>query len=147
MAEKGLASTYHPFKDEEKEGKQEIIVIINDKGEAVHNGKKESNHGHVDNNLFVDKKAAYIDLFDEKYKKSPGPLMDKCECYTCKNHSKAYIHHLLNCNEMTGFVLLVIHDLHVYNKLFDKLTKLINNHDKIKLKNYIIWFLDTQTNK
>jgi len=30
------------------------------------------------------------------------PLVPGCECFTCANHSRGYIHHLLQCHEMTA---------------------------------------------
>jgi tRNA-guanine family transglycosylase len=39
-------------------------------------------------------------------------------CLACKEHTRAYIHHLLKCNEMTAHVLLTIHNLHSNEKLF-----------------------------
>ena len=41
-----------------------------------------------------------------------SPLDDKCDCYACKNHSKAYIRHLYRCGEATAQTLLSIHNLH-----------------------------------
>ena len=40
-----------------------------------------------------------------------SPLDDKCDCYACKNHSKAYIRHLYRCGEATAQTLLSIHNL------------------------------------
>ncbi|HAZ97688.1 MAG TPA: tRNA guanosine(34) transglycosylase Tgt [Treponema sp.] len=40
-----------------------------------------------------------------------SPLDDKCDCYACKNHSKAYIRHLYRCGESTAQTLLSIHNL------------------------------------
>ena len=39
------------------------------------------------------------------------PLVDNCECYTCKNHSRAYIRHLWRCGESTAATLLSIHNI------------------------------------
>ena len=46
------------------------------------------------------------DLFSEENEAAMGPLVDGCECFTCKKHHRAYIHHLLKCHEMTAWVLL-----------------------------------------
>jgi len=40
-------------------------------------------------------------------------LVTDCECYCCKNHSRAYLNHLFKHNEMTGSVLLTIHNTYV----------------------------------
>ena len=44
-------------------------------------------------------------------------LVPDCECYCCRNHSKAYLNHLFKHNEMTGGVLLTIHNCHVTEEL------------------------------
>lgn len=40
------------------------------------------------------------------------PLDEECLCYTCKNHSRAYLHHLVRIKEMTAGTLLSIHNIH-----------------------------------
>lgn len=46
------------------------------------------------------------------YKKDFAPLDQDCDCYTCKNYTRAYIRHLVNVNEILGARLLTIHNLH-----------------------------------
>lgn len=48
------------------------------------------------------------------YKEDLRPLVEDCECYTCKTHTRAYLRHLLNVNEILGVRLLSIHNLHFY---------------------------------
>lgn len=45
------------------------------------------------------------------------PLDEKCDCYTCKNHTKAYIRHLYKTQEATAATLLSIHNIHFLIKL------------------------------
>ena len=45
------------------------------------------------------------------YREDPEPLDKNCDCYTCKNHSKAYLRHLYKCNEATGQALMSIHNI------------------------------------
>lgn len=60
-----------------------------------------------------------IDLSDtDTYKCDFGPLLPGCTCYTCKNHTRAYINHLITVNEMLAPVLLTIHNLHHHLSLF-----------------------------
>lgn len=40
------------------------------------------------------------------------PLDPDCDCYCCRNHTKAYIRHLINLNEILGARLITIHNLH-----------------------------------
>jgi queuine tRNA-ribosyltransferase accessory subunit len=46
------------------------------------------------------------DMFNSTNEADMGPLAEGCECFTCTNHHRAYVHHLLNCHEMTAWVLL-----------------------------------------
>ncbi|MGB1191595.1 MAG: tRNA guanosine(34) transglycosylase Tgt [Pseudomonadales bacterium] len=45
------------------------------------------------------------------------PLDESCDCYTCQNFSRAYLHHLDKCNEMLGAQLNTIHNLRYYQNL------------------------------
>ncbi|MGB5324376.1 MAG: tRNA guanosine(34) transglycosylase Tgt [Pseudomonadales bacterium] len=50
-----------------------------------------------------------------------GPLDPFCDCYTCKNFSRAYLHHLDKCREMLGGQLNTIHNLRYYQNLMQRL--------------------------
>lgn len=47
-----------------------------------------------------------------KYARDFGPIDENCDCYTCKNYSRAYIRHLVKCNETFGIRLTTYHNLH-----------------------------------
>jgi queuine tRNA-ribosyltransferase len=51
------------------------------------------------------------------HKNSQEPLDDACECYTCRNYTRAYLHHLERCHEILGARLNTIHNLYYYQKL------------------------------
>uniref|UniRef100_A0A2H1X3A8 Queuine tRNA-ribosyltransferase accessory subunit 2 n=1 Tax=Spodoptera frugiperda TaxID=7108 RepID=A0A2H1X3A8_SPOFR len=59
-----------------------------------------------------------LDLNDERYIEDFTPVLEGCDCLTCKKHTKAYIRHLLNTREMLSSVLLSIHNLHHFDQLF-----------------------------
>ena len=46
-----------------------------------------------------------------------GPIDPECDCYTCRNYSRAYLHHLDKCKEILGATLNTIHNLHYYQTL------------------------------
>ncbi|KAK9451788.1 uncharacterized protein V1518DRAFT_409556 [Limtongia smithiae] len=52
----------------------------------------------------------------DKYATDLEPIVERCECYTCTRHHRAYIAHLLNAKEMLAWTLLQIHNIHVANK-------------------------------
>ncbi len=62
-----------------------------------------------------------------RYSKDFSPIDEKCNCYACKNFTKAYIRHLLNVNEILGMRLLTIHNLHYYINLMCEIRKSIEN--------------------
>lgn len=62
-----------------------------------------------------------INLWDESYKLDLKPLMKECTCYTCQNHHRAFIQHLLNAREMLAWVLLQIHNYHNLHIFFDSI--------------------------
>ena len=52
-----------------------------------------------------------------------NPLDPNCECYTCKNFSRAYMRHLFHAKELLVFQLASIHNLHFYINLMDQARK------------------------
>jgi len=52
-------------------------------------------------------------------------LDPKCNCYTCKNFSRAYLRHLFNTNEMLGASLLSLHNVHFYLELMSKIREAV----------------------
>ena len=69
-----------------------------------------------------------------KHIKDKSPIDKNCYCSTCKNYSKAYLHHLFKSNELTYFRLASIHNLHFMLNLMEKIRKSIKNGDFLKLK-------------
>lgn len=59
-----------------------------------------------------------INLKATVYRKDASRIVDGCKCYTCQNHTKAYINHLLNVHEMLAQILLEIHNTHHYLLFF-----------------------------
>lgn len=45
------------------------------------------------------------------------PIDESCDCYTCQNYTRGYLHHLSRCKELLGFRLNSIHNLHYYQRL------------------------------
>lgn len=60
-----------------------------------------------------------------KYARDFGPLDSECDCYTCRNYSRAYIRHLFNVNEILGSRLATIHNLYFLIKLMENIRKAI----------------------
>jgi queuine tRNA-ribosyltransferase len=56
-------------------------------------------------------------LRNARYKTDERPIDETCGCHTCRNFSRAYLHHLDRCGEMLGPMLASIHNLHYYVNL------------------------------
>ena len=61
------------------------------------------------------------------YEKDWGPLDPECDCYTCKNYTRAYIRHLVKTNEILGIRLLSIHNLRFLTSLMERVRTEIEN--------------------
>lgn len=58
-----------------------------------------------------------IKLKNARYRQDDSPLDPECQCYTCRNFSRAYLHHLHRVGEMLGSRLNTLHNLHYYQEL------------------------------
>ncbi|MBW8269232.1 tRNA guanosine(34) transglycosylase Tgt [Caldovatus aquaticus] len=58
-----------------------------------------------------------LNLRNARHAEDPGPLDPACGCPACKNHSRAYLHHLFKAREMLGPMLLTWHNLQYYQDL------------------------------
>jgi len=61
------------------------------------------------------------------YEKDWGILDENCDCYTCKNYTRAYIRHLIKTNEILGVRLLSIHNLRFLTRLMENVRDAIEN--------------------
>ncbi len=68
------------------------------------------------------------------YRLDESPISATCECYTCKNYSRAYIHHLAKAKEGLGWRLIAFHNYHFYLELMRLVRSMIA--DKTFAKNY-----------
>ena len=58
-----------------------------------------------------------LNINNEKFKYDFTPLDPECDCYACKNYTRAYIRHLHKCDEIFGKTLLSIHNVNFLLKL------------------------------
>ncbi|MBE5746036.1 MAG: tRNA guanosine(34) transglycosylase Tgt [Clostridiales bacterium] len=59
------------------------------------------------------------------FKEDFTSLDDECDCYTCKNFTKAYLRHLINADEILGAKLLSLHNIRFLTKLTEDIKKAI----------------------
>ena len=67
-----------------------------------------------------------MNLKNAKFKEDFTPIEKECDCYTCKNYTKAYIRHLLVANEQLAGRLLSIHNIRFLIKLTEDIRKAID---------------------
>jgi len=66
-----------------------------------------------------------LTLTNSQFKDDFEKLDVNCDCYTCKNYSRAYLRHLFNAGELLALELASIHNLHFYNSLMSEARKKI----------------------
>ena len=66
-----------------------------------------------------------LNIRNSEFTKDLRPLDESCDCEVCRNHSRCYIRHLLNMNEITGLRMMSFHNLHFYIKLMERIRKAI----------------------
>ncbi len=71
---------------------------------------------------------------NKKYERDFTPLDPNCDCYTCKNYSRAYIRHLFKSNEILGARLTTYHNLYFLLKLMEDVRKAILNDSLLDFK-------------
>lgn len=69
------------------------------------------------------------------YERDFTPLDSECDCYTCKNYTKAYLRHLVKTKEILGVRLLSIHNLYFLSKLMERVRLEIEHDNLLNFKN------------
>jgi queuine tRNA-ribosyltransferase len=62
-----------------------------------------------------------VNIKNGKYKDDFRPLSESCQCYTCRNYTRAYLHHLYKQNEILSARLLTGHHLHFFFEFMEEL--------------------------
>jgi len=81
---------------------------------------REARHGR----LYADDGAGgytFYYILDDKYTRDAKPVSDICDCFCCKNYSRAYLRHLFKTGESLGYRLATIHNLRYYMRLMENL--------------------------
>lgn len=69
-----------------------------------------------ENNLY-----SIVNIGSGKYQDDPAPICKSCDCYTCQNYSRAYLHHLFKVGDSLSVRLATIHNLRFYSMLLASL--------------------------
>ncbi|ADP33248.1 tRNA guanosine(34) transglycosylase Tgt [Bacillus atrophaeus] len=66
-----------------------------------------------------------LNMKNAKFERDFRPIDEECDCHTCKNYSRAYIRHLIRCNETFGIRLTTYHNLHFLLNLMEQVRQAI----------------------
>jgi queuine tRNA-ribosyltransferase len=69
--------------------------------------------------------AGTVKIRNAAHRTDEGPLDPLCDCYACRQYSRAYLHHLDKCKEILGARLATIHNLYYYQTLMRGLREAI----------------------
>ena len=75
-----------------------------------------------------------VKIKNARHKDEDQPLDASCNCYTCQNFSRAYLHHLHRCGEILGARLNTIHNLHYYLELMQDMRKAIDEQRFVEFR-------------
>ena len=79
-----------------------------------------------------------VNIKNEKYKEDFSPLDPECDCYTCKNYTKAYLRHLYVANEQFGARLLSIHNTRFLISIVEGTRKAIQEDRFLEYKDEVL---------
>lgn len=83
-------------------------------------------------------KYGKINIKNSKYIRDFTPVSDVCDCYACKHYTKAYIHHLIKCDETFGQTLLSIHNIRYLIHLTEEIREAIKNDKMLEFRERFI---------
>jgi queuine tRNA-ribosyltransferase len=75
-----------------------------------------------------------INIKNSKYKNDFSPIDEECDCYTCRNYTKAYVHHLHRSGEVLGLTLASIHNERFVVRTVDNIRMSIENGNFFEYK-------------
>ncbi|MDX5596370.1 MAG: tRNA guanosine(34) transglycosylase Tgt, partial [Wolbachia endosymbiont of Andrena labialis] len=76
-------------------------------------------------NSISSKCKEHINLRNQRFELDNNPIESDCLCFTCRKHSRAYIHHLLKAKELLAYTLVTIHNIFFMNKLMASIRQAI----------------------
>jgi queuine tRNA-ribosyltransferase len=82
-----------------------------------------------------------------QYRDDDSPLDGTCDCYTCRNYSRAYLRHLYMAKEILAMVLNTIHNVRYFMHLMDRIRAAIRDDKYTEFKNYFLTDPNTATGK
>ena len=85
------------------------------------------------NGAFMTSKGRLV-IKNAKHTRDWRPIDEKCDCYTCKNYSRAYIRHLYKADEILGHRLATIHNLRFLIRLMEQIREAIREDNLLEFR-------------
>ena len=79
-----------------------------------------------------------INILNAKYARDFTPLDEDCDCYCCKNYTKAYLHHLMKCHEAFGQRLCSLHNLRFLIRTMEQAREAIKEDRFLEFKDEVM---------
>lgn len=79
-------------------------------------------------------KPSDIDIMKKEYEKDVRSIDTSCSCYTCRNFSRGYLHHLFRARELLGYRLATIHNIHFITALVSDIRFALGNGTFLEMK-------------
>ena len=95
-------------------------------------------------NGFIYTSTGILKIRNAEHKTSTRSIDENCDCYTCRNFSRAYLHHLDKANEILASTLMSICSLHTFNKLMKDIRGAIEEN---KFEEFVDSFYDMRSLK
>jgi queuine tRNA-ribosyltransferase len=78
--------------------------------------------------------SGMVSIKQARFMEDFSPLDPECDCYTCRNYSKAYLRHLFKCNEILSARLFTIHNLHFLINFMEQIREAIRNDTLLEFR-------------
>ena len=75
-----------------------------------------------------------LNIKNAEFRTQDKPLDDKCDCFVCKNYSRAYLSHLFRSGELTSHRLISIHNIRFLTRMMEDVRKHIENGTFLEYK-------------
>lgn len=116
--DRGIDGFVSPYPATVTKAGSALIFWISNENDGDSAGEREKERQHS---------GGVLHLREPRFATDFGPLMAGCDCFACKNYTRAYIHHLLNVREMLGDILLYLHNLQHYYRFFSEIRDSIDS--------------------
>ena len=91
-------------------------------------------------------KEGRLVIKNAQYAHDFGPIDEDCDCYACRNFSRAYIRHLFKAGEITGARLASIHNLRFLIRLMEQVKQAIQEDRLLDFRNEFFRHYDMSRN-